>query len=232
LPTENFDGVLWKLESKFTSASIYKAEKSQYTPYTSPIKINESKTISAKLDILTTEKIAGLDVWQTVAKISQPFSFNKATGKKITLTTEADKKYPGDGAFTLVNGVQNEKGIAKSSEFLGFNGTDLDAIIDLGKSEEISSVKLHLLEQRGSWIYPPSKLEVYTGDDGINFKKIENAEALKAMQGEPLKLIEWAFEPLRTRYVKVFAKNFGIIPSGNAGAGNPAWLFVDEIEVQ
>ena len=38
-------------------------------------------------------------------------------------------------------------------------------------------------------------------------------------------------EPKTCRYVRVVAKNYGIIPSGKPGAGNPAWLFVDEIEV-
>jgi hexosaminidase len=33
------------------------------------------------------------------------------------------------------------------------------------------------------------------------------------------------------RYVKVVVKNWGKIPDGNAGAGNKAWLFVDEIEI-
>jgi hexosaminidase len=33
------------------------------------------------------------------------------------------------------------------------------------------------------------------------------------------------------RVVKVIVKNWGKIPEGNPGAGNKAWLFVDEIEV-
>ena len=51
---------------------------------------------------------------QPVRLSSQKFSFNKATGKKITIVTKVDKKYPGDGAFTLVNGVQNEMGMARN----------------------------------------------------------------------------------------------------------------------
>jgi hexosaminidase len=39
-------------------------------------------------------------------------------------------------------------------------------------------------------------------------------------------------KPVTARYVKVLAKNTGIIPSGKPGAGNPSWLFVDEIEVK
>jgi hexosaminidase len=34
------------------------------------------------------------------------------------------------------------------------------------------------------------------------------------------------------RYVRVTAKNAGIIPDGQPGAGNKAWLFVEEIVVE
>jgi hexosaminidase len=37
---------------------------------------------------------------------------------------------------------------------------------------------------------------------------------------------------ISARYVRVIATNYGTIPAGKAGAGNPAWLFVDEIEVE
>ncbi len=47
--------------------------------------------------------------YNPIPKISQKFSFNKATGKKITLAAQASKSYPGDGAFTLVNGVQTKR---------------------------------------------------------------------------------------------------------------------------
>jgi hypothetical protein len=36
----------------------------------------------------------------------------------------------------------------------------------------------------------------------------------------------------KTRFIKVVAKNYGLIPSGEPGAGNKAWLFADEIEVK
>ncbi|MFI5219403.1 MAG: hypothetical protein ACHQNT_07925 [Bacteroidia bacterium] len=37
---------------------------------------------------------------------------------------------------------------------------------------------------------------------------------------------------IKTRFIKVIAENAGIIPEGFAGAGNPVWLFVDEIGVE
>ena len=39
------------------------------------------------------------------------------------------------------------------------------------------------------------------------------------------------FAEKNTRYVKVVVKNWGEIPQDNPGAGNKAWLFVDEIEI-
>ena len=34
------------------------------------------------------------------------------------------------------------------------------------------------------------------------------------------------------QFVKVTVENFGIIPDGQPGAGNKAWLFADEITVE
>lgn len=165
--------------------------------------------------------------------LTQNFFFNKATSKKITLTSPPSDKYPGDGAFTLVNGVQNEKGLATAKEFLGFSGTDCEAVIDLGKEETINSVKIHVLDQQSSWIYPPAWMKIYYSNDGINFTEATNAEAAKASPGKLVKDIEWNFNrPPKSRYIKVLLKNFGTIPQGKPGAGNKAWLFVDEIEVK
>ena len=33
------------------------------------------------------------------------------------------------------------------------------------------------------------------------------------------------------KFVRVLVKNLGVIPEGNSGAGNKAWLFIDEIEI-
>jgi hexosaminidase len=230
IPTPDLNGVLWKVETKSKDSKIKWTSSylSSYVgDYTEPLLINES---TERMFLLLSNDN------KTLSSVKQSFSFNKATGKKITLTTEADKKYPGDGAFTLVNGVQNEKGMSKSSEFLGFNGTDLDATIDLGTLTDISKVTLHVLDQNGSWIYLPSQVEVtyipdvdYTGEQLKNFPKEIKMIDTEKDKGAKTISIE---SKQNCRYIKVVAKNYGVIPSGQPGAGNPAWLFVDEIEVQ
>lgn len=225
MPTENFDGVMWKLESKNKSEKITWANDlvdDAIIPYTQPILINKTGGT-----FFAMQKNSG--------GFSQKFSFNKATGKKITIKTQPDKKYPGDGAFTLVNGVQNEKGISKSSEFLGFNGTDLDVTIDLGNEMDVSKVTVHVLKQTGSWIYLPSQVDV-TYIPFIDTTIITRHPPLETVTvnvdpDDDLDRIEIKKEKF-CRYIQVRAKNYGIIPAGKPGSGNRAWLFVDEIEVQ
>jgi hexosaminidase len=182
-------------------------------------------------------KLAGMNMQNKITTnwVYQKFSFNKATGKKITIVNLPSKSYPGDGAFTLVNGVQNEKGLAKSNEFLGFSGTDLDVTIDLGAVTEVKKVTLHALEQQGSWIYLPSKVEVTyllsADTDKRGMLGPTKMASVDVLQEKGINKIEIPGTH-SCRYVRVVAKNFGVIPSGNAGAGNPAWLFVDEIEVE
>lgn len=229
MPTDDFNGVQWKLESKYANALI---RYESITPvdklreYSSPVIINQNTIINAWA--ITGNTLSN--------KVSQYFKFNKATGKKITLAALASKNYPGDGAFTLVNGVQNEKGLARSSEFLGFNGTDLNATIDLGSEMDISKVTVHVLEQNGSWIYLPSQIEVifipnvdYTEADLKKFPSTIRTIDPVADKGARIITVE---NNQKCRYIKVVVKNYGTIPTGNPGAGNPAWLFVDEIEVQ
>ena len=229
LPTEDYNGVYWKLESNNHSTKIlYRNANdkddigvSDFSEYKIPIKIDKP----IKYEAINSE--SGKQIGNS---IFQNFSFNKATGKKITLTNEASTNYPGDGAFTLVNGVQNEKGLARSKEFLGFSGTDCEAMIDLGAVTSINEIIIHTLEQPGSWIYFPAAFDISRSDDGITFSPFNTAVDISRSSDKSRATIKLA-TGVNTRYIKINIINYGAISAGNPGAGNKAWLFVDEIEV-
>ena len=225
LPTENNTGVQWKLESKSKDGKIiYTSDVSdgKMSSYTAPIPVTSSVVNEAAL-FDNNKKIMGS--W-----LKQKFSLNKATGKKITLTTEPSENYPGDGAFTLVNGVQNEKGLGRSREVLAWSGDDLEAIIDLGKNETISTAVIHSLTSGGSWVYPPAYAEIFVSADRQTFTSVGKGEDFEKTTGSN-GVIKLSFTPVSTRYIKVLVKNQGTIPDGKPGAGNKPWLMVDEIEV-
>jgi hexosaminidase len=227
LPTEGYQGVLWKLESKL---------KNEIFIY--PIDIHE-ETHSYKI-IMQQPGLAQVIISRSGEyhaqsnkinnPISQKFFLNKATAQKITLSTPPSQNYPGDGAFTLVNGIQNEKGLLRSREFLGFNGTDCEALIGLDSFQTVTSVTVHFFQQTGSRIWQPLSMEAFFSDDGqyfsSSFGKTETFNISKSGNGTMT-----VKGTNRARFIKVLIKNQGTIPNGNPGAGNKAWLLVDEIEV-
>ncbi|HYM93306.1 MAG TPA: family 20 glycosylhydrolase, partial [Chitinophagaceae bacterium] len=220
LPTKNYNGVLWKIESKFDKRMFMNFNGGDSIwGYTEPQLIQKTAVARAYFNMDN----------QTV-EVSQSFHFNKATGKKISLTNEPSKNYPGEGAFTLVDGVWNEKGLSRSKELLGFLGTDCEAVIDLGKPEIISNVIVHVLKEEESWIWQPQSVEIFSSTDGQNFTsmKMTNDFILSTGDNGTMK-VEFPF--ISSQFVKVVVRNWGEIPQGNPGAGFKAWLFVDEIEV-
>ena len=233
MPTENFDGVLWKLETKNQSAQIKTVTHFAGRSY--ELRFNEGVTYIAPIPIKTTQLVAAIALVNGKAMsnpISQNILFNKATGKKIALITQPSPTYKGDGAFTLVNGIQNENGLAKSKQFLGFSGTDCEAVIDLGKEEKVSNVVVHCLRESGSWIYRPLTVEIFISSNGTDFTSVGLTDDFKIKtKGLETGTMKVEFAEKNSRYVKVVIKNWGEIPSGNPGEGNKAWLFVDEIEI-
>jgi hexosaminidase len=161
--------------------------------------------------------------------ITQKFIFNKATGKKISLKTEPSKSYPGDGAFTLVNGVHNNQGLSKAKQFLGFDGTDCEAIVDLVKTETINTVTIHALWDTGAWIWKPQSMEAFVLNENGNWQSIGVTDEFTGTGNGTMTI---KFPPTRTQQVKIKITNWGEIQPGNSGAGSNAWLFVDEIEVE
>ena len=151
-------------------------------------------------------------------------------GKKISLLNEPSKNYPGDGAFTLVNGVQNEQGLSRGNEFLGFLGKDCEGQIDFGKPEKMKTIRFHSLNQNGSWIYPPKYVEVSFGSAATGKKVVAVVKPVQEKQGNIIYEIKLDDE-VTVSSLNFKIVNFGIIPEGSPGAGTAAWLFVDEIEV-
>ena len=229
-PAASSTFITWNLASKAGEGSIYYSDsrsRAGTLQYRKPIQISEDVKLSAWL----TEN--GKEVGNAV---TQQIFFNKATGKKITLINPPAKNYPGNGAFTLVDGIQNEKGMSKSSEFLGFAGKDLDATIDLGKDTEVKEIVIHTLDHNGSWIYAPKELEIsfIPFIDTTIITRHAPIEAITVYtkdQKDPQRIVLTLPSPKVCRYVRVWVKNYGMIPTGNPGAGHEAWLFVDEIEM-
>lgn len=223
LPNADNSGIELSLQTKAPGTMLQWGSNNTMSPYLHPIPITRSGLVMAQ----TVETNSGL----LKSRYQQHFHLHKATGKKISLTTPAAKSYPGDGAFTLVNGIKANKGYSRTRDYLGFSGSNAEALIDLGQRTEISKIEVSYLQQASSWIYPPSTIETFGSVDGKQFTKLgatllDKADFTKnEMRTKELNISG------KYRFIKVLVTNYGSIPTGQAGEGKAAWLFLDEIAV-
>ncbi|MDX5436514.1 MAG: family 20 glycosylhydrolase, partial [Pontibacter sp.] len=220
-PSADYKGVTVKFNGKTDYGKLMYAIKGKQaeTPYTSPLVLSESSQVSAmyyKDD-------------QLIDSLTIKLNINKATGKVIYLNENPSDYFPGNGSFTLVDGILNEKG-GRTQESVGYSGSDVEATIDLGSDQPISNVVVHALNSGGTYVYPPKAVEVYGSADGKTFTPLGSATSVTQVQGSKA-LLKVEFSPATTRFVKVAVRNQQSVPAGNRGEGEKTWLFLDEIEV-
>ena len=224
-PAVSGNGLTVGLSSAFDSTGLrYTLDGSEPTvaspQYKGPIPL--TRTTALKAAYFDGGTIAG-------RVVSQEFMFSKSTGKKISLTTSPDPRYPGSGAFTLVDGMRGDT-TRFGQNWLGWQGSDMEAIIDLGKNEKISKVMLGIVNAEVSWIHPPKSVSVLVSSNGEDFTPVRELSSEEVLRhGQALIIL---LGSQTARYVKVIAPNAGMIPEGKPGAGSNAWVFVDEIVVE
>ena len=92
-----------------------------------------------------------------------------------------------------------------------------------GKSVIVASVKIDYYKQ----VVHPTELIILGSKDGKSYYIIGDKMLRKT--GRSILNVSVNIDSV-VRYVKVIAKN-QIIPDGFNGAGNPAWIFLDEVQV-
>ena len=121
----------------------------------------------------------------------------------------------------------------KDGEWTGFFGYDLNTTFDLGETKTVNNISFSTLEDVGSWILYPTKFTVYASKTNRNFKKIGEMEVQRTGEGgEPeKKKVTLSIPNTEARFFKVIIKNHDKLPTWHPAAGNPAWIFVDEMYV-
>lgn len=156
---------------------------------------------------------------------------HRARGCRVSLLNPPSPKYASNPAL-LTDGIQGSH-LFNDNCWIGFEGTDMEATIDLGASVPVQRIKAQFLEDQGSWIFPPVAVDFLISDDGKSFRSVAKQQETIVPRGSKRVAVHAAMiEQRSARYVKVKAVNIGKCPDWHAGAGAKAWLFVDEIIVE
>jgi len=152
----------------------------------------------------------------------------------IKLNCKYNKQYTAGGDAGIIDGLLGYKDWRKGG-WQGYQSQDFEAVIDMQENKEINEISSSYLQDSRSWILLPKEVEYLVSNDGINFtsvSKVNHDLAWNTNENIVKKLTGQLSQKLKTRYIKVIARNYGALPQGHQGFGGDAFIFVDEIEVR
>jgi hexosaminidase len=155
------------------------------------------------------------------------FDIDKAIGKAVTLTNQPQGGYNPGNTFGLVNGVFGSK-LYNDGQWYGFNGDDLEAVVDLGSVQKVSQLGINILKYHWQKMWEPQLLTFETSTDGKTYTEVYRQTTFN---DNGINVVKANIKPVQARFIRVKGTNKGIIPPGEYIAGAKAWLLVDEILV-
>jgi uncharacterized membrane protein len=150
----------------------------------------------------------------------------------IILQTKPDDRFKSTGSKTLYDNEKSDLNVF-SEKWLGYKDNPFTALLVLDSQTTVKNVTLSTLRDLGGYIFPPTRVEVWGGNDQKNLKLLKTVipePAIEKQKNANLP-IECDFEPISLKYIKVIARPVARIPSWHGGKGEKAYVFVDEIFV-
>lgn len=156
---------------------------------------------------------------------------NKALGKKVTSLTNP-KKYSNEDPMVLTDGALG--GSSFYSNWLGYEGNDMEVVIDFGLPQLITTVSMAFLQVTNHIVFLPSEVTYYGSGNGKDFFElgtVQNQIPLnKKSKVNDIQYFDLKFDAKKIRYLKVKAKKTKT-PYWHHAAGLPSWIFADEVIV-
>jgi predicted alpha-1,2-mannosidase len=191
--------------------------------YSSPVPVSGSLTLKATA-------YRGTDVSPVISATFRRIS----DYPRITLSHAYAPQYAAAGPDTLIDGLRGGDNF-RTGRWQGYFGHDLDVTLDFGQPREIRHVAIGFLQETGPWIFMPRSVTIEVSEDGRAFTQ---AGVIRNRVGErePGTVVtDFALdlaEPVRARHLRLRIEHYGPLPAWHPSAGNPTWVFADEIVVK
>ena len=188
--------------------------------YIDPIMLKESAAVKA----VSTIGILSSNI-ESVSFVKLPYAMS------IDYAIPYNTQYTGGGPkglFDTIRGHENAWGA-----WQGWFGDDFNATVDLGEVRDVQSVTATFLQNAVSWIWLPKFVSFEVSEDGETFESIGiNKHSVSLKDIEPAIKHFSRSVPKPIRYIRIKATNIKTCPKWHPGAGNPAWIFTDEITIK
>lgn len=159
-----------------------------------------------------------------------------ASGKPVTTNVAPDPRHPGAGVAGLTDGELGEPHDLRLG-WMGFRGADVIATLDLGKAVPIESVSVRILQSIPNGMTQPRRVELAVSNDGSEFHTVATRGIRTPVERNApgLTVKPQVLKPSKrttARHLKLIVRSPGKLPKWHPAAGNPSWLFIDEIVVR
>jgi len=211
-------------------AIVYTLDGSDPTPrsqvYSEPLLIDRQMLIKAA--VLT---------GNTAGEITQlPLLVHKGIGCKMKIKAKYSTYNPayaagGDGA--LLDGLTGSMNFA-DGRWQGYQGQDIELEIDLTKETPLTSVTMDFLQNAYSWILLPKDVQVFTSSDGTNYRLAASVthDVPPTGSNTVIHTFKADLTGMTSRTLKIIAHSQGNLPAGHHAAGNPSFMFTDEVIIR
>lgn len=201
----------------------YRLENQKWQDYNRPLFIKKTSTVEAK----------GLKNNKEYGYLKTELFKTKSTFCTVEYENLFHENYQANSFATLTDGQVGSNDNFRDGKWQGFYGKNLEVVIDLQKKERLNNFSIGFFQYNLSWILLPKHVSISISDDGVNFEQVKQLthNVSDKKEGMFKHIISSDFN-FKTRYVKVKAENYGILPDWHPAAGVSAWLFVDEIMIQ
>ncbi len=162
--------------------------------------------------------------------------FNRLNLKSTTFVNPPAERYGKDADIALMDG---KKGMAGdfSNDWLGFEGVDMDATIELAVPTNISMVKVGVCHEPQSWIVWPKSVKVCFSKDGKEYSDWQRVDLPDFDPSDPMDGMgrveaRAMVSERQAKFVRVKVENQGVLPEWHPYVGQKAWIMVDEVSVE
>ena len=193
--------------------------------FKSPFIINKTYTVKAKAF-----KKGMVESFMTQRE------FNRLNIKNTIFVTPPVERYGKDADIALMDGKRGVSG-DWYNDWLGFEGVDMEATIELAVPTNINMVKIGLCHEPQSWVMWPKGVWVSFSKDGKEFTDWQMAELPVFDRPDKMKGFGRIEARLRTdgkqwKFVSVKVENQGVLPEWHPYSGQKAWIMVDEVTIE
>jgi predicted alpha-1,2-mannosidase len=160
--------------------------------------------------------------------------YKKPSNYSIEIKSKYNPQYTAGGDEGIIDGINGTENWRKG-EWQGYQSQDFEAIIDLQTEKNVSNFSATFLQDSGSWILMPTKVDYYVSNDNVNFTLVGSVNNSISPKTEGNKIESFEYQSpqeLKAKYIKVKAYNFGKLPDWHLGAGGDAFIFIDEITIK